>query len=86
MKLIDVSKEKFNRHPGKENNERSVIMARVGFFSILGLIGTLAEELNKAAEDNKITITAGLHIAKELCGKIGVEWDDEGLELTKKES
>ncbi|SDO03920.1 hypothetical protein SAMN04488516_11726 [Desulfonauticus submarinus] len=46
---------------------------KIGFFSVLGLIGVLAEELTKAASDGKITASEGLHIVEKVCEQLGIK-------------
>lgn len=54
---------------------------RISFFRVLGLIGLLAEELTKAAEDNRITVNEALHIIKRICETLGIDFDAEGFDL-----
>ena len=48
-------------------------MKKVSFFSVLGLIGMLAEELTKAASDGKITASEGLKIMEKVCDQLGIK-------------
>jgi len=45
---------------------------KISFFSILGMIGMLAQELTKAASDGKITADEALRIVEKICEQIGV--------------
>jgi len=45
---------------------------KIGFFKIFGMIGMLAEELTKAAEDGKITADEALRIVEKICEEIGI--------------
>lgn len=54
---------------------------KVSWFKILGMVGTLAEALTKAASDGKITLTEGVVILQTICDEIGVELGpDDGAE------
>jgi len=58
-------------------------MARleIGIFKIIGLIGLLAKELGDAANDGKITFAEGVSIIKAICEQLGIDFEDEGIEL-----
>ena len=54
---------------------------KVGFFAVLGLVGLLADELTKAAEDGKITVSEGLKILKAICERLGIDFDTTGIKI-----
>lgn len=54
---------------------------KVTFFKILGLVGLLAEELTKAAVDNKITAKEAINIIQMICTALGINFDTEGINL-----
>lgn len=53
----------------------------IGIFRVLGIIGPLAEELGAAAEDGRITISEGIRILRRICDALGLDLDEEGLDL-----
>jgi len=56
---------------------------KISFWKALSLVGLLAEELTKAAVDNKITVAEALHIIEALCERLGVDFDKAGFDLAK---
>jgi len=58
-------------------------MHHVSFWEIFKLIGTLAEKLNKAAQDGKISITEALDIVDSLCGELGIDFDTEAFNVSE---
>ena len=67
---------------GKRRNNKM----KITWFKALGLIGLLASELTKVAEDGKITITEALTVVSKICLELGINFDTTGLtmeDLTK---
>jgi|GEM_PF-3184263 len=56
---------------------------KVTFWSALALVGALAQDLSEASADNKITVTEALDIVKDICEKLGIEFDEVGFDLAK---
>lgn len=48
---------------------------QINYFKVLGLVGLLASELTKAAEDGKITVDEAITIIGKLCAVLGLELD-----------
>ncbi len=55
---------------------------KIGFFKILGLVGLLAEELTKAASDNRITVDEAILIVRRICEQLGINFDESGIDVT----
>lgn len=51
-------------------------MGKVGFFRVLGMVGMLAEELSKAAEDGKLTADELLTIGAKIAQSLNIELID----------
>ena len=51
------------------------------FFRVLGMIGMLAEELSRAAEDGKITVSELIVIGRKVCDHLGIDLDEEGVSI-----
>lgn len=54
---------------------------KIGFFTVLSLIGMLASELTEAAADGKITVAEALHIVERICESLGIKLDKTGFDL-----
>lgn len=56
---------------------------KINYFKVIGMIGMLAEELSQIAEDNKITINEALGLIEKICDQLGLDFDQEGFELSE---
>lgn len=54
---------------------------QINYFKVLGLVGMLAGELTKAAEDGTITAAEGLSMAFKICTSLGLEFDNNISDL-----
>jgi hypothetical protein len=64
----------FTKH--SKSYRRRQIMGKVGFFRVLGMVGMLAEELSKAAEDGKLTADELLTIGAKIAQSLNIELID----------
>jgi hypothetical protein len=53
----------------------------ISYFKVIGMVGMLAEELSKIAEDGKVTVTEAFDLMKMVCERLGLDFDTEGFEL-----
>ena len=55
----------------------------INAFRVMGLVGLLATELSAAAADGKVTVKEGITIIEKVCGALGIDFDKEGVDLSK---
>ena len=60
------------------------MLSKFGFGKALGVAMTLVEDIVMAAADGKLTITDGVKILEDVCTKFGINFDTEGIDITKK--
>lgn len=58
---------------------------KLTLWKIVGLIMELADQIIKAADDGKITVTEGLAILRTACMKLGIDFDEQGIEIRLKD-
>lgn len=56
---------------------------KVNYFKVIGMVGMLAEELGKVAEDGKVTVTEAIELVKKISLSLGLDFDETGLELAE---
>lgn len=54
---------------------------KINYFKVIGMIGMLAEELSRIAEDGKITIKEALDLIEKICDQLGLDFDQAGIKL-----
>ncbi len=48
---------------------------KVNVFKVLGMVGTLAAELNKIAADGNVTVFEAIDLSLAICGELGIKFD-----------
>ena len=56
-------------------------MVKINLFTVLGLLGLLAQELTLIAQDNRVTIKEALAMVEKICVQLGIEFDSTGIEI-----
>ncbi len=54
---------------------------KINYFKVIGMVGMLAEELSKIAEDGKVTVNEAIGLVEKVCDNLGLDFDKEGFEL-----
>lgn len=54
---------------------------KLNYFKVIGMVGMLAEELSKIAEDGKITIKEAVELVEKICEQLGLDFDQAGVQL-----
>lgn len=57
-------------------------MKKLGFWTIFSLTGTIAESLQKASSDGKISVNEAIEIIKSVCKSLNIDFDEAGVDLS----
>lgn len=60
------------------------MLSEFGFLKMLGVAMTLATDLAEAASDGKLTVSDGIKIVEDVCTKLGIDFDTEGIDTNPK--